>query len=80
MPQPQPSALTTSMIITLRGMAGLYSQAKGDGKVDIFIDLACRTLWKGDPLYAAPKFPNDLRFQENTFTERGKVCPFVVPF
>jgi len=77
MPQP---LLTASMIITLGGMAPLYSQAKSDGKVDLFLDLACQTLWNGDPLYAAPKFPNDLRYQESALTERGKVRPFVVPF
>ena len=81
MPQVQPSLLTTSMISTLRAMAALYSQAKSDGKVDLFIDLACQTLWNGDPLYAPPKFPNDLRWRESTITERGKVRPFVlVPF
>lgn len=71
--QTQQNVLTPAMDILLRGMAALYNQAKNDGKLDIFIDLACQTLWEGDPVYAAPQTPNTLRWQESAFTERGKV-------
>jgi len=73
----QQNVLTLDMCGQLRAMAALYNQAKTDEKLDVFLDLACQTLWQGDPLYAAPQTPNTLRWQESAFTERGKVSrPF----
>jgi hypothetical protein len=62
------------MINMLHTCAASYNQAKTDGKVDLFIELACQALWKEKPLDIPAELATDVEYNEIITKQWAKVC------